>query len=127
MAASVAVAASPFRWEKRVIVIRTDTASNAKFEEQRALLLVDRDALRERDLVVFAVLGNGAIEPVFGRAPTQSSAEPIARMLTRSGDFQVAFSGKDGGVNTTATDPIKLDDLMQLIDAMPMRRQEQRK
>jgi hypothetical protein len=112
LAVSAAMATSPFIWEKRVIVMRADAASNAKFQQQRRPLLADRDALRERDLVVFAVLGEGAVEPVFGRAPTASTAEPLAGMLTVSGASQVALIGKDGGIKTTATKPLALKALL---------------
>ena len=66
LAVSAAMATSPFIWEKRVIVMRADAASNAKFQQQRRLLLADRDALR--DLVERANTDRAAVEKLSGRA-----------------------------------------------------------
>lgn len=88
------------RWQQRVVVIDTPTTDDATFQAQAAALLPAWEGLRERDVL----------------------------MLTRTGAeaFQFRLIGKDGGVKLTAAQPVTLDKLFAIIDAMPMRRAEMR-
>jgi hypothetical protein len=42
------------------------------------------------------------------------------------GDFAVVLVGKDGGEKLRSTEPLRSRDLLDRIDAMPMRRREMR-
>ena len=47
------------------------------------------------------------------------------RFSVPSGDFRLVLVGKDGGVKLSTSDP-KLESVLALIDAMPMRQKERR-
>ena len=88
------------RWRERVVVIDAPTPDDAAFQAQAAALLPAWRGLRERDVLV----------------------------LTRfeAAAFQFRLVGKDGGVKLTSAQPVAVNELFAIIDAMPMRRAEMR-
>lgn len=86
--------------KRRVLVLDTPDLEDPAFRAQAASLLPAWDGLLERDL----------------------------RLVTREGatGFRVRLVGKDGGVKLDSSAPVSVADLFTLIDAMPMRRAEQR-
>jgi hypothetical protein len=107
------------RWEKRVLALFDAEPSDA-LERQSAALLADEAALAERDMVVFAVVGD-EVRPVYG-APPSDTAASLRERLAAGGGFQAVLIGKDGGVKRRSAEPISLRELEAVIDAMPMRR-----
>lgn len=126
MAATSPVNASLFKWSERVVVIYTDNTDNTMLGDQRKKLLKDRVALADRDMVVFAVFANGAVESIFGTAPTPAQAKRLPGRPGDNGVFSVALIGKDGGLKHSWSSPIEADVVFGMVDAMPMRRQETR-
>ena len=69
----------------------------------------------------------------FGASSTSDEPEnpgELVRLARLRGDdrpdFEVVLIGKDGGVKARTDDPNALEDLLALIDTMPMRRTEMR-
>lgn len=113
------------QWEKRVIVIFSDPAG-VKSESQLQALMMDKDALRDRDLAIFTVDGND-VRPVFG-----SDVVPQAHMLRKElgcapGAFAMVLVGKDGHVKHRFAELVDPGVLFADIDSMPMRQAEIRR
>ncbi|MCU0793304.1 MAG: DUF4174 domain-containing protein [Opitutaceae bacterium] len=87
-------------WKNRILIVDTPTTTAPAYATQAAALLPDWSGLLERDLHVIT-----------------RDAAPA---------FRVRLVGKDGGVKLDQTTPVSAADLFALIDAMPMRRAEQR-
>lgn len=119
-------AASPFKRNERVVVIYADTADNATLRDQRGRLLAERPDLEEREMVVFAVLADGAVEAIYGTAPTPAEAKRLPGGSAVSSSFSVVLIGKDGRLKHSSSVPLDADVLFAMIDAMPMRKQEMR-
>jgi hypothetical protein len=83
-----------------VIVLSAPSASDAELGRARRLLADRRGEAEARDVVVVELL--------------------------RPGPFAVHLVGKDGGVKLRR-EAFDLDELWSAIDAMPMRREEQRR
>jgi len=86
--------------------------------------LIDRDV----DVVFIDANELRAIEP----GATDSRTVRRAMVAWSEGseqaiDFELVLIGKDGGVKSRQRDPAVLDDLLDRIDAMPMRRAEVRR
>ena len=105
---SVSLAASepspdlePYRWRQRVLVISAPSPTDPRLTAMRRDLKESSCSLKERDLVVLERLG----------AP----------------GFLVRLLGKDGGEKLRRETPVPVDEILALIDAMPMRREERRR
>lgn len=86
------------RWQARVLVIDTPSASSNAYRTQAADLLAAWDGLQERDI----------------------------RIITRTDApaFRFRLVGKDGDVKLNRAAPVPVAELFALIDSMPMRRAE---
>jgi hypothetical protein len=127
--AAMAMSVSLFDGSRRLVVIAAAAPDAPSVREQRAALLEHAAALDERDMVVFVVLPDEAVEAVHGPAPAPADVRAFLRRNPPSwGEpFAVLLVGKDGGVKLRATRPVRAEELFALVDTMPMRRQEMRR
>ena len=86
---------------RRVLYAYAPTADDPALLRQRQLLDPAKAGMDERDLVLVPVIGKKAA-------------------------FEAVLVGKDGGAKLTSAEPIGPERLFETIDAMPMRRYEQR-
>ena len=87
--------------QPRRLYIYAPTASDPALIQQRHLVDAARPGLAERDLVLIEIIG-------------------------KRPHFEAVLVGKDGGEKLRATTPLTSERLFEIIDAMPMRRQEMR-
>ncbi|KQR77843.1 DUF4174 domain-containing protein [Rhizobium sp. Leaf341] len=112
-----------FGWKSRVLLVFAKPGA-AEAAEQRRLLLQDRAALADRDMVVLEVVDD-TVMPVFGKAETATAAELRKDAgVTDNGPFAAILVGKDGGIKLRAAKPVAPEQLFGLIDSMPMRANE---
>ncbi len=125
VAASQAVASplSELRWQARPLVVFAPEDAAPGLAEQRRLIAAQRDAIRERDMVVYLVSGS-AVTRLAGAGPTPSARALRDAYGVSMPDRRVLLIGKDGGVKLRADLPVALEDIFRLIDSMPMRRRE---
>ena len=110
------------QWAKRILIVFA-SSENSQLLEQRERLLAHESALAERDMLVFAVLGNGSLQPIYGEPPAEKAdALRNAYGVSAKADFAAVLVGKDGGVKWRGDAPADTNQLFALIDAMPMRR-----
>lgn len=103
---------------KRLILVVAQTAAQADFKEQKAMLAANADELTERDIIV--------LELLYDKLPAADAAF-LARQLGGRPAFAAVLIGKDGGVKAKSLRPIMPPRLFETIDAMPMRREEMRR
>ncbi len=102
-----------YRWKSRpVIVFGAD--GDPVFKAQVALLQKAGAGLRERDMILI---------PVSGR----QHEDLRRRYHVAGGAFAILLIGKDGGVKLRSTGSVSPAELFQLVDAMPMRKEEMRR
>lgn len=104
------------RWKKRLLLIVAPSVIDPYFKRQKALLTTVANELRERDFLVIDALTNQL-----------SAVDKHYLMQTiklKNTGFAVVLIGKDGGVKRTETKPIDPADLFEMVDKMPMRREE---
>jgi Domain of unknown function (DUF4174) len=110
--ASAADPIAQYRWNNRVLVILAPGAGDEAFGTQKNAYERARAEYHERDLVVLA-------EP--------DGTGPLHRKFhVPAGEFRVLLIGKDGHTALERSQPVTNQDLLGLIDVMPMRRQEMR-
>ncbi|WP_201980650.1 DUF4174 domain-containing protein [Hymenobacter rubidus] len=106
-------------WKKRVLLIAAPTAEQSEFRTQKALLATDKAGLAERDFLV--------VEALYDQLSATDKQFLAQQMGLKQQSFAVVLIGKDGGVKEKSSRPIPLAALFNIVDKMPMRRQEMRK
>lgn len=120
------------RWERRLVLV-TGAADAPELEALQARLEASADALQERHLSVWRLERDrlrwvGGAPPLSGRGPGASDADRVRRLLRTNGSFfGLHLVGLDGEYKARSADVAGLDDLLEQVDAMPMRRQELRR
>ena len=99
-----------YRWTHRPVLIFANSETEPAYVEQRAALEAAVDGLVERDIVVLS--------------DTDPAGQGPLRRLFGAEGFEVLLIGKDGEVKLRQAEPLSVDALFVVIDAMPMRRQE---
>ncbi|MEM1108127.1 MAG: DUF4174 domain-containing protein [Planctomycetota bacterium] len=112
-----------FAWSNRPLLVFADGPDRQALVEQRDELAGYRDALAKRDMVVVEILGESIT--VDGK-PYLADVEDLKKRYGVAADagFAVRLVGKDTGVKLRRDRPVAVEELLALIDAMPMRRQE---
>lgn len=95
----------------REIWLFTADAGNASFINQK-LALTDAAGLKERDILVYEIVGLKANEKAFKKY--KASAQKFTFILI----------GKDGGEKLRSNQAVSLEKLYNTIDDMPMRKNE---
>lgn len=101
------------RWKARVLVVSAPSPSHPSLIAQRRILAQDAPGLAERDIRLVEVVD-------------QKNAELREKLKLPPGLYTVLLLGKDGGEKLRQDQPVELEALYGLIDAMPMRRREMR-
>lgn len=111
-----------YQWQNRLLLIFSPTAE--AYQEQLMQLNNKQEGLADRNMKIFHLIneGNAAVDgkPI-PRAEVQRLAE---KYNVNSGAFTVILIGKDGGEKLRQSNPLKLEKLFSVIDAMPMRQRE---
>lgn len=115
----------------RLLLVFSPSASNTQFQLQQAFLAKAADAMADRNLLYLPVLENADRPFALPHVPSAMLPENelIAarkRLHIIPGMFRVILLGKDGGVKLSSASPVSMDTLSNLIDTMPMRRNEMR-
>ncbi len=115
------------QWEDRVILIFAESAAHPRYQEQQKLLQSNEEGLTDRDLVVYRLFKQKAINPG-GEIMKMKWADELKREFNRSRkSFFFVLLGKDGGVKLRSDQVVEMKQLFELIDSMPMRRAEMRR
>ena len=113
----------------RPLLVFAPTARDASFTAQQAMLEQYADDMMDRNLLYVPVLGQSAhfVTPLDAPFALLKQTELDAireRFQIGPQDFVVVLVGKDGGEKFRATKPVSVLKLDDLVDAMPMGRQE---
>ena len=107
-----------FKWKKRILLL-IDTKNDLNTRNlQLSKFNARYNEMKERDLVLFVYNG----KEVLDRDGMLTNINPDN--LTY-GEFQgIILIGKDGGIKLKRDDQIDLETIFELIDSMPMRKDE---
>jgi len=115
-----------FQWENRLFFIFAPQEGDAFFQALQSEISTQPDEISERDLVVFKIFETGPSYMETTRIDPRTAAAVRTRFAAPLGQFTCILVGKDGGTKLKRHSPVKLEEVFDLIDAMPMRRQEMR-
>jgi hypothetical protein len=117
---------SNYRWKHRLLFIFAPSTTDATFLALDKHLAQSAPEIEDRDMIIFRIFKNSPSR--LADRPLQSvEAEALRRRFGIAADkFTVVLVGKDGGVKWVAHRDVDLHSIFNLIDSMPMRRQEMR-
>ena len=119
----------------RILLVFAPSDQDLRYPQQFALLATHSAEMKQRDLLVLPLLlqsGPAVTPAVLGSAvgpamPDKEATLTRHRFHIASKDFVAILVGKDGGEKFHSCRPVSLQQLIQLIDAMPMRQEEMRR
>lgn len=119
------MAAAPFdldreQWRHRVLLVFSPATDAEPLRQQRSILARDRKGMQDRDLLVVEVIRTAPTEAV----PAKVAESLRLRLRAAEPQFTAILVGKDGAVKLRRTEPVALQELYEIIDVMPMRRDE---
>lgn len=116
-----------YRWKNRLVLICAPSRNSTPYRRQKDLLAGKQEEMQDRDIVVIELLMTG--ESKIGPSPLTMDQQVHMRAdyAVPSDGFQFILVGKDGGVKLRAGQPVKPEDLFELVDSMPMRQEEIRR
>lgn len=116
-----------YKWKSRLVLLFTPSPEDSLFLQQMSLLAEQSEAFEERDVLFIAITPNGEYANT-GRFLDASLAQQYHQHFKPSEDqFELIVVGLDSGeklrVRNRLTSPAVI---LELIDGMPMRRQQMR-
>lgn len=113
-----------FEWTHRPLLVFAPEAIDPRVEILRNRFAIRHCAMRERDMVVGLMVEDGASRMDGAQLSPATVRAMRERFDVSDGMFVVVLVGKDGGEKLRETDLPDLDQIFDLIDGMPMRREE---
>ena len=113
-----------FEWENRVLIIG---GHGSKFKSQLAQIDFESKEFIDRDLVVI-LLEEDNSRISYDGLKTIKTIDYDSTLNIRNKynfkNFKLLLIGKDGGEKYNSNDPLNINVIYELIDVMPMRKQE---
>ena len=113
-----------FQWKNRLLFLFAADGNSPLFKNLQNEIIAQKAEVEDRDLVVFEVLQKGA---------SRMNAAPLDQQMVDSirdhfrvpqHTFTLILVGKDGGTKMKRHDQANLKEVFELIDSMPMRKNE---
>lgn len=115
-----------FQWKNRLLFLFAPDRSHPYFNHLYSQIIEQKSEVEDRDLVIFSVLLQGPSQ-MNTTAIDRQEADSIRDQFTiPPDDFSLILIGKDGGIKLKRNDRVDLAEVFELIDSMPMRRNEMR-
>ena len=115
-----------YQWKHRLILAFSPSAQHPGHKALEKEIAVQAEEVMDRDLLVFQILESGETKLGNSSLPESSGYYLREKFSIKSGIFTVLLIGKDGGVKLRREGGVELDEILSLIDTMPMRQREMR-
>jgi hypothetical protein len=115
-----------YRWKSRLLLVFAPSETDSSYQDLQCRIHTRGEELAERDLVVFRLFedGSGSVD---GKPVAKDRVRSLrSRFAPRPGALTLVLVGKDGGEKLRQVDGFELQEVLDRIDAMPMRQREMR-
>lgn len=117
---------SKHHWEERLILLLTEDVDNENFKSQMLELESGAKALEDRKVLVYQV-SKHKMKLGFSENAKWTAATNLYKKYDENGSpFEFYLIGLDGKVKLQDTNCVSIDKILDLIDTMPMRKNEMR-
>ena len=117
---------SQFQWKNRLLFLFAPNRSHPLFDALQKSIAIEQAEVADRDLVVFEILESGPSRMDMTDLDPQVAQSLRDKLEVPRGRFSIILVGKDGGIKLNRQEQTRLEDILGLIDSMPMRREEMR-
>ena len=125
-AVASAIDLSDYRWKQRLLFIFSPSTTDATFLALDKRLAQTALEIEDRDMIIFRIFEN-IPSRLSDNSLLPGDEEALRRRFgIEAGRFTVVLVGKDGGVKMVAHRDADLESIFNLINSMPMRKQEMR-
>jgi hypothetical protein len=119
---------SDYQWKSRLVLLFTPTPDHPEFEQQLKLLSEQQEVFKERDVVFISITPGGEAENITPFITKAEANKYYDRFAVARNQFTLVLVGLDGTEKFRASSRVTQSSVLQeLIDGMPMRRQEVRR
>jgi len=115
-----------FQWKNRLLFIFAPQEGDSVSSTLQSEISAQQGQVSERDLIVLKIFESGPSYLENSQLDSRAAAAIRNGFAAPLGRFTCILVGKDGGVKLRRNAQVKLAEIFDLIDAMPMRRQEMR-
>ena len=113
-----------FKWKNRLLLMFAPQEGDSFLRTLQSEISAQQGEVSERDLVVLKIFESGPSYLENTQLDTRTAAAIRNRFAAPLGHFTCILVGKDGGIKLRRNAQVKLKEIFDLIDAMPMRREE---
>ena len=117
---------SRYQRKNRLLLLFAPSRFHPLFDVLHQSIVAQEAEVSDRDLVVFEILESGQSSVRAADIDSETAHLLRDRFKVDQGEFKVILVGKDGGTKLERKDQTHLKEFFELIDAMPMRREEMR-
>ena len=116
-----------YRWKNRLVLIFASSREDSNYLKQKSALEGEAHELEDRDIAVIELLETG--RSTMGALPVADEERSVLRrgFEVPADGFCFIPIGKDGAIKLRSEQPVRSRDLFELIDSMPMRKEEMRR
>lgn len=107
-----------YEWKNRILLVFVESQENNEYQVQKEVWLLDKAGFQERDLLIFEIVSD--IAPNFSNEDIQF----LKNTYLPQHPFVLILIGKDGTEKLRSEQLLSNEKLFEIIDAMPMRKQE---
>jgi hypothetical protein len=115
-----------FKWKNRLLFLFAPDRSHPFYKHLDRQIIDQKSEVEDRDLLIFSILLQGPSQ-MNTTAIDREEADLIRdRFMIPPKEFSLILIGKDGGIKLKRNDQVDLIEVFELIDSMPMRKDEMR-
>ena len=115
-----------YRWKNRLVLIFARSSEGSSYLKQKSEFQGKADELEDRNIIVIELFEAGGSKMAEVSLPDEQQSL-LRKRFEAVEDFVFILIGKDGTVKLRARQPVLSDDLFELIDSMPMRKEEMKR
>lgn len=116
------------KWKNRILIIQSNTGNNPYYQSQLEEFKNTKNDFKERKLVLYTILNNQYKKTDYTKNTTNENWLTTdlfhKNTLDKKDNFKILLIGLDGGIKLNQNHILKKNELLNLIDAMPMRAAE---
>ena len=115
-----------FQWENRLLFLFAPDRSHPFYDHLYSQIVEQKSEVEDRDLVIFSILLQDSSQMNTTAIDRREADSIRERFMIPPHAFSLILIGKDGGIKLKRNDQVDLTEVFELIDSMPMRRNEMR-
>ena len=112
-----------YRWKNRLLMVFSPSPDDPNYQSLNKEMQDQRDALRDRDILVFEIFAKGPSRLDNSPMPKDSVDFLRKKFSAGQGSFLAILIGKDGE-EKIRRQKVSLTEIFAVIDGMPMRQRE---